>query len=193
MSPLAGADFVAKLLAAVPKAEVASPIKDYPAVRLAAAADILTAARLLKNELGFNYLEMVTAVDWLGPVSLEGFVCGANPNPLSRKPAAPPVSPVAGAGISYRPVLDLLWAFGNLGENKKVFLRLEVPRDRAEVPSLTGLFPAADWQEREAFDLFGIRFSGHPNLIKILTPDFLKGHPLRKDYIHQEDEFDAQR
>jgi len=188
------ADVVARLLAAVPKATAAAaPVKDYPTVRLAAPADLLPAARLLKGELGFTYLEMVTAVDWLGPVSLGGFVCRGNPNPLSRKPAAPPVSPVPGPGISYRPVLDLLWSFGDLGENRKVFLRLEVPRDRAEVPSLTGLFSAADWQEREAFDLFGIRFSGHPNLIKILTPDFLKGHPLRKDYIHQEDEYDVDR
>jgi NADH:ubiquinone oxidoreductase subunit C len=184
---------VARLLAAVAKAEAVAPVKDYPTVRLAAPADLLPAARLLKDELGFTYLEMVTAVDWLGPVNLGGFVCGGNPNPLARKPAAPPVTPVAGAGVSYRPVLDLLWSFGNLGENRKVFLRLEAPRDRAEVPSLTGLFAAADWQEREAFDLFGIRFSGHPNLIKILTPDFLKGHPLRKDYIHQEDEYDAAR
>jgi NADH:ubiquinone oxidoreductase subunit C len=187
---LAGADVVARLLAAVPKAEITSPVKDYPTVRLAAPADLLPAARLLKGELGFTYFEMVTAVDWLGPVSLGGFVCGGNPNPFTRKPAAPPVTPVPGPGASYRPVLDLLWSFGNLAENLKAFLRLEVPRDRAEVPSLTGLFAAADWQEREVFDLFGVRFTGHPNLIKILTPDFLKGHPLRKDYIHQKDEYD---
>ena len=193
MSPRAGADVVARLLAAVPKAEACPPVKDYPTVRLAAPADILPAARLLKTELGFTYLEIVTAVDWLGPVSLEGFVSSPNPNPFTHKTPGPPVSPVPGPGVSYRPVLDLLWSFGNLAENQKLFLRLEVPRDRAEVPSLTGLFPAADWQEREAFDLFGIRFAGHPNLVKILTPDFLKGHPLRKDYIHQEDEYDVDR
>ncbi len=193
MNPLAGADAVARLLAAVPKAEIASsPVKDYPTIRLAAPADLLLAARLLKGDLGFMYLEMVTAVDWLGPVNLGGFVCGGNSNPLSRKPAAPPVSPVPGPGVSYRPMLDLLWSFGNLGENRKIFLRLELPRDRAEVPSLTSLFAAADWQEREAFDLFGIRFTGHPNLIKILTPDFLQGHPLRKDYVHAKDRYDEE-
>lgn len=187
----AGADFVARLLAALPQAKAATPVKDYPTVRLAAPAELLPAARLLKDELGFNYLEMITAVDWLGPVNLGGFVCAGNPNPFSRKAPAPPVTPAPGPGVSYRPVLDLLWSFGDLAEGRKVFLRLEVPRDRAEAPSLTGLFPAADWQEREAFDLFGIRFAGHPNLVKILTPDFLKGHPLRKDYIHQKDEYDA--
>ncbi|MCX5794705.1 MAG: NADH-quinone oxidoreductase subunit C [Elusimicrobia bacterium] len=188
----AGSDVVARLLKALPKAAAATPVKDYPTVRLAAPTDLLLAARLLKDELGFTYLEMVTAVDWLGPTSMSGFVCRSNPNPLSRKPAAPPLAPVPGPGVNYRPVLDLLWSFGNLGENGKVFLRLEVPRDRAEVPSLTGLFAAADWQEREAFDLFGVRFAGHPNLIKILTPDFLKGHPLRKDYVHAKDQYDEE-
>ena len=184
---------VARLLEKVPAAEIAAaPVRDYPTVRLSSASDLLPAARLLKEELGFDYLEMVTAVDWLGPVALAGFpVAGRNPTPFKDKTPAPPVTPTAGAGIAYRPAFDLLWSFGNLADNQKLFLRLEVPRDRAEVPSLTGLFPAADWQEREAFDLLGIRFSGHPNLIKILTPDFLQGHPLRKDYVHKEDQYDG--
>jgi NADH:ubiquinone oxidoreductase subunit C len=183
---------VSKLLAALPEAEAAvSPVKDYPTVRLASAADLPRAARLLKSELGFAYFEMVTAVDWLGPVSPQGFVCAAAPHPLAKKAPASPVTPTAGPGMSYRPVLDLLWSFGNLKTGGKVFLRLEVPREGAEVPSLTDLFPAADWQEREAFDLLGIRFRGHPNLTKILTPDFLKGHPLRKDYAHEKDPYDG--
>ncbi|MDD5628903.1 MAG: NADH-quinone oxidoreductase subunit C [Elusimicrobia bacterium] len=188
----AGADFLDRLLAAVPGSQADTPVKDYPTVRLSAPKDLLPAARLLKDELGFDYLEMVTAVDWLGPVNLGGFVSNPNPNPFTQKHPGPPVSPVAGPGVTYRPVLDLLWSFGDLVKNRKVFLRLEVPRDRAEAPSLTGLFPAADWQEREAFDLFGIRFAGHPNLIKILTPDFLQGHPLRKDYVHAKDRYDAE-
>jgi len=189
--PLSQEEAVAKLLARLPQAETALfPVKGYPTVRLAAPADLLPAARLLKTELGFTYLEMVTAVDWLGPVRPGGFVSSRNPNPFVDKAPTQPVTPAAAIGIDYHPVLDLLWSFGNLQDNLKLFLRLEVPRDDAAVPSLTGLFPAADWQEREAFDLLGVRFLGHPNLTKILTPAFLKGHPLRKDYVHVKDQYD---
>jgi len=63
-----------------------------------------------------------------------------------------------------------------------LFLKTEVPRDEAVIESLTDLWPAADWQEREVFDLFGIEFRGHPDLRRILLPEDWVGHPLRKDY-----------
>ncbi|GAB4285645.1 MAG: hypothetical protein Kow0067_08760 [Coriobacteriia bacterium] len=63
-----------------------------------------------------------------------------------------------------------------------IFLKTEVPRDDPRIPSLVPLWPAADWQEREVYDLFGIVFEGHPDLRRILLPDDWEGYPLRKDY-----------
>jgi NADH-quinone oxidoreductase subunit C len=64
----------------------------------------------------------------------------------------------------------------------RVRVKVGLPSDDALVPSVVGLFPTADWFEREVFDLFGIRFDGHPDLRRILMPDDWDGHPLRKDY-----------
>jgi len=62
-------------------------------------------------------------------------------------------------------------------------LRLKVhAADAEEVPSVVSVWPTANWLEREAFDMFGIIFSGHPNLKRILLPDEWQGYPLRKDY-----------
>jgi NADH-quinone oxidoreductase subunit C len=63
-------------------------------------------------------------------------------------------------------------------------IRLEAAVTAAEphLPSVTGVYPTADWQEREAYDMFGVVFDGHPNLTRILMPDDWEGHPQRKDY-----------
>jgi NADH-quinone oxidoreductase subunit C len=63
----------------------------------------------------------------------------------------------------------------------RIRLKVGLPEDDLHVPSVTRLFPTADWHERETFDLFGIIFEGHPDLDRILMPDDWEGHPLRKD------------
>jgi NADH-quinone oxidoreductase subunit C len=60
-------------------------------------------------------------------------------------------------------------------------IKVGLPADDPHVPSVTPLFPTADWHERETWDLFGIVFDGHPDLDRILLPDDWEGHPLRKD------------
>lgn len=70
-----------------------------------------------------------------------------------------------------------------LSPSRNIRVRLKLTTNEDEpVPSLTGLFPGADWFEREAYDLFGILFSGHPDLRRILTDYGFDGHPLRKDF-----------
>jgi NADH-quinone oxidoreductase subunit C len=65
---------------------------------------------------------------------------------------------------------------------RRVRLEVAVPAEDPHVPSLTALYPTADWQERETYDLFGIVFNDHPDLTRILMPDDWVGHPLRRDY-----------
>ena len=65
-------------------------------------------------------------------------------------------------------------------------LKTEVPRDEPAIETITDLWPAANWHEREVYDLMGIEFIGHPDLRRILLPDDWVGHPLRKDY-HDDD------
>ncbi|MCC7370146.1 MAG: NADH-quinone oxidoreductase subunit C [Chloroflexi bacterium] len=61
------------------------------------------------------------------------------------------------------------------------WVRIKTQTDDA-VPTVTEVFPGADWYEREVFDLFGITFEGHPNLTRLMMPDDWEGHPLRRDY-----------
>lgn len=64
----------------------------------------------------------------------------------------------------------------------KLTLRLTVDRDLCELHSISSIWPAANWYEREMYDLFGITFLGHPDLRRLFMPDYWVGHPLRKDY-----------
>lgn len=66
--------------------------------------------------------------------------------------------------------------------NHRFRIRVDLPDDAPELPTASGIWRSADFMEREAYDFFGIRFLGHPNLTRILMPDEWEGHPHRKDY-----------
>ena len=70
----------------------------------------------------------------------------------------------------------------SMARRSRVRVRVQVPAADPTIPSLFPLFPGVDAMEREAYDLVGVRFSGHPDLTRILMPDDWEGHPLRKDY-----------
>ncbi len=77
---------------------------------------------------------------------------------------------------------ELLCTLGDLSEGRLVILTTDLDASDPRVDSLVSVFPGADWHEREAHDMFGISFHGHPGLDPIYLPDFFVGHPLRKSY-----------
>jgi NADH-quinone oxidoreductase subunit C len=76
---------------------------------------------------------------------------------------------------------DIIYLLYSFGRNNRLRLRVQVGADE-KVPSVTGVWPTANWLEREIYDMFGVVYEGHPDLKRLLMPDEWVGHPLRKDY-----------
>jgi NADH-quinone oxidoreductase subunit C len=88
------------------------------------------------------------------------------------------------AGVDYperERRFDVVYHLLSLTRNMRIRVKVETDEDTA-VPSVVGVFPNADWYEREAFDMYGVFFDGHPDLRRILTDYGFHGHPLRKDF-----------
>jgi NADH/F420H2 dehydrogenase subunit C len=138
------------------------------------------AAHYLREELGFNFLSDISPTDYLnwgrkGVAGYFGTYSGRDINApgswgLQKLPEPKPKR----FSVSYH-LLAL--------RSDPVRIRLQVWCDDGEpVPSVVEIWPTADWHEREAWDMMGIRIVGHPNLKRILMDDDWEGHPLRKDY-----------
>jgi NADH-quinone oxidoreductase B subunit len=85
--------------------------------------------------------------------------------------------------VDWKDRFDVVVHLLSIAHGHKLFLRCALPpEEHPEIESLTGLFPGADWHEREAYDFFGIRFPGHRDLRRIFLEDDFPGHPLRKDF-----------
>ena len=83
------------------------------------------------------------------------------------------------------PRFDIVYNLNSLSRNHRLRVKVQIPGDDAWVESVFPIWKAADWLERECFDMFGIEFRGHPDLRRILLYDTFEGHPLRKDYPYQ--------
>ncbi len=141
------------------------------------AARVAEIAQVLRDEddLDFDSLMCLTGIDWDGydesgkgkSVAILGYDASGKPETGDR----------VGEGE-----LGVAYALYSHRHGHKFCLFVRVPRNAPEVPSVSGVWPTAAWHEREAFDLAGVSFTGHPDLRRILLEDGWVGHPLRKDY-----------
>ena len=137
-----------------------------PWIEVAPAA-LVDVAKYLRDDpqAKFEMLNCITAVDY------------CEPDPKKAKK------------VAWEPHIELVYHLSSISHKHTLVLKVMLPRwqdDVAghlpEVPSLVNVWSTADWHEREVYDLSGIRFVGHPHLVRILCPEDWVGHPLRKDY-----------
>jgi NADH-quinone oxidoreductase subunit C len=130
-------------------------------------ADLIEVCRFLKDDerLSFEFLNCISGVDYLEPDAKK--------------------APKAG----FDPHLEVVYHVQSLRHGHRFVLKLILPRwkndkpgELPEVPSVNPVWRAADWHEREVYDLVGVVFTGHPDLTRILLAEDWVGHPLRKDY-----------
>jgi NADH-quinone oxidoreductase subunit C len=145
-------------------------------------ARLVEACVHLRDDEGFNFLSDVSSVDYLGwgdePVA--GYWGGADGRDLNRPGtwglARTPKPKDKRFAVNYH-----LLSVRSGGSSLRVRVQVWVD-DGEHVPSVVRVWPTADWQEREVWDMMGIRFTGHPDLTRILMDDDWEGFPLRKDY-----------
>jgi len=85
-------------------------------------------------------------------------------------------------GLAQEPRFEVCFQLRSSRHRHRLRIKVRASDDDPKVPSLAGLWPAFNWQERETFDMYGIQFEGHPDLRRIYLYDEFQGHPLRKDY-----------
>jgi len=146
---------------------------------------LLDVCRFLRDEpaMTFNVLMDLSCVDYMTfGTSQASAPTLRTPSPLPYFMRPKRVSETWTRQVDDTFRFDVVYHFYSLAHNHR--LRLKVPLTEADpvVDSLTGLWQSANWFEREVWDMFGIRFRGHPHLTRILMYESFEGHPLRKDY-----------
>jgi NADH-quinone oxidoreductase subunit C len=80
------------------------------------------------------------------------------------------------------PRFNLIYGYYSISENSRMAIRVPLNGDTPSIATISGIYPGANWHERELWDMFGIKFENHPDLRRVLMPYDWEGHPLRKDY-----------
>ena len=83
--------------------------------------------------------------------------------------------------------IQVVYHLYSYSRRRQIVLKVDLPREEPRVATMEGVWKAANWMEREVFDLFGVVFEGHSDLRRIMLPEDWVGHPLRKDYVEQEE------
>lgn len=91
------------------------------------------------------------------------------------------------SGVDKPEGFEVVYHLYSTKTNNKAVVKARLPKSNTEIDSLCGLYSAANWHEREAYDLLGIRFKDHPDLTRILLPCDWQGYPLRKDYVNNDE------
>jgi NADH-quinone oxidoreductase subunit C len=132
------------------------------------AADLVEVCRFLRDDprLSFDLLNCISGVDYFEP------------------------DPAKAAKAGFTPHLEVVYHLSSIAKRHRFVVKVVLPRwkddkegELPEVPSVTSIWRAADWHERETYDLCGVWFIGHPDLRRILLAEDWEGHPLRKDYV----------
>jgi NADH-quinone oxidoreductase subunit C len=147
-----GSQDLAQLLRGLPGAVLATHAECGDATAVVEAARILEVLRFLRDDCAFDMLMDLCAVDYLGYPERGG------------------------------PRFEVVYHLYSLASRRRLRVRSGVDGASPELDSAVPVWPAANWMEREVWDLYGIRFRGHPDLRRILLYEEFEGHPLRKDY-----------
>ena len=154
-------DIAAVLNRVLPGVTYETPEAPDQPVLIVPAEGLVETIRALRDtpELNFSFLAEMTAVDW-----------------WPTEPRFEVVYHFANIGVADFPTK------GMSGQARRLRLKVRRAGSEAHLPTIAGIFPNANWYEREVYDLFGIIFDGHPDLRRILMPEDWEGHPARKDY-----------
>jgi NADH-quinone oxidoreductase subunit C len=132
----------------------------FDTIKVRVAADNWVAAhQKARDDLDFTFFSWLSAIDWTNEV--------AAGDPLSEE-------------VEER--IELLSALSNVTDGNLFLLSTDLSSEKPTIPTLVEVYAGANWHEREAYEMFGIDFDGHPNLIHLYLPDAFIGNPLRKSY-----------